>query len=347
MKRRPRVILLFALVACGGGETGVESEAMSPVEIVTAVEEPFAITIDAMAVVSSRPEGVAELKAPGVSRVTSIRVGIGDVVSAGQLMVQLDPSVWAAQLAEADAAVAAASQAAERAKRLADDGILPRKEAEQAASALASAQAARAGAARTRSLADVRSPMRGVVDSLDAALDELVAAGDVIVRVVDPRAIELVFHLPPEEAARVAVDMPVRAGPRGGSRGAAAWSADGRVAAVGASIDAASGGVRVRATITQTSRPLRIGEFVDGRIEVDRHDRAIVVPAAAIVETSGDEATLFTVGDDGLAHARTVTIGGRSGDRVEVVRGLEAGESVVGQGAYGVADSARVRGVGT
>jgi len=154
-----------------------------------------------------------------------------------------------------------------------------------------------------------------------------------------------VFQLPPEDAALLKIGMKVRAGPRGGS--GEGWSASGQVVAVGASIDPASGGVRARATIRESSRPLRIGEFADGRIEVERHENAIVVPAVAIVETRGEEATLFTVGDDGLAHSRKVTIGARSGDRVEIVSGLNAGESVVGRGAYGVADSSRVRGAGT
>ena len=44
----------------------------------------------------------------------------------------------------------------------------------------------------------------------------------------------------------------------------------------------------------------------------------------------------------GIAHARPVTVGGRSESQAEIVAGLTAGETVVTAGAYGVEDGAKI-----
>ena len=43
-----------------------------------------------------------------------------------------------------------------------------------------------------------------------------------------------------------------------------------------------------------------------------------------------------------MAHARAVTVGGRSDAGVEILTGLTGGETIVTEGAYGVEDSALV-----
>jgi len=50
---------------------------------------------------------------------------------------------------------------------------------------------------------------------------------------------------------------------------------------------------------------------------------------------------VFVVDSAGIAHARAVTVGGRTESLAEILTGLAAGETVVTTGAYGVQDSAR------
>jgi RND family efflux transporter MFP subunit len=276
------MVSLLTVACAGGGEETGGADAATAVQVVSAAEETFPITIGATGVVTPRPGGVSEMAAPGASRVTSIRVGIGDRVVAGQTLIALDPSVWDAQLAEAEAGVQAARQAIERASRLVEQGILPRKEQEQAQAELARAQATLAASRLTRSMAELKSPIAGVVDSLDVSLDELVAEGSILVRVVDPRAIEVVFRLSPEDASRVRAGQPVSISMP--SAGSDTSNANGRIVAISASMDPATGAVPARSSILQSSRPLRIGEIVNGRIEVDRRERAIVIPLESIVD---------------------------------------------------------------
>ena len=118
---------------------------------------------------------------------------------------------------------------------------------------------------------------------------------------------------------------------------------NGNVATVGAAVDTGSRAVQIRVNVTRPRRTLRLGESVYGQIVVSTRPHAIVVPVEALVP--GDEAgtyKLFVVDRNGVAHARAVRVGDRSETKVEIVDGLAGGETVVTQGAFGFADSAKV-----
>jgi RND family efflux transporter MFP subunit len=115
----------------------------------------------------------------------------------------------------------------------------------------------------------------------------------------------------------------------------------GRVTGVAAALDSASRAVTVRAELRRPARPLRIGESVVGRIVTAVRAHAIVVPLAALVPT-GDQFQVFVVDSGGVAHGRTVRVGGRSATAAEIVSGLAPGEAVVTAGAYGLEDGARI-----
>ena len=69
--------------------------------------------------------------------------------------------------------------------------------------------------------------------------------------------------------------------------------------------------------------------------------RAVAVPAAAL-QMRGALAGVFVVGRDGVARLRLVTAGDTIADRVEILSGLDAGETIV-TALRGVRDGVRVR----
>jgi membrane fusion protein (multidrug efflux system) len=117
----------------------------------------------------------------------------------------------------------------------------------------------------------------------------------------------------------------------------------GLVASIGAAVDSVSRAVAVRARQARPARALRIGESVFGRIHTGVTVDAVVVPVEALVP-EGDGYRVYIVDAEGIAHARAVTVGGRSETLVEILSGVTAGETVVTTGAYGVQDSARIGG---
>ena len=94
-------------------------------------------------------------------------------------------------------------------------------------------------------------------------------------------------------------------------------------------------------SVSTPRRALRLGESVYGEIAAATRQNAVVIPVEAIVP-EGAGYKVFVVDKSGTAHEREVKIGGRTPTKVEIVEGLNGGETVVTQGAFGVEDSVKV-----
>jgi len=94
----------------------------------------------------------------------------------------------------------------------------------------------------------------------------------------------------------------------------------------------------VEVTVDNGDLALRPGMFGEVSIEVESRDAALVVPQKAIVGQS----FLFVV-RNGQAVKRAVRVGLQTADAVEILSGLEEGESVVVEGSYTLEDGAPVQ----
>jgi membrane fusion protein (multidrug efflux system) len=340
----PLVTLLFACGPSGGGDA--EHEVRANVQTVVgartaiAAVGPFAISVGALGTVAPRPDRYAALGAPAPTRVMRIFVTAGQPVAQGAPLIAFDRGPFDAAAKSAQAAVTVAEGARERAVRLADAGILPRKDVDQAAADLAQAQSALIVAQRNEELATLHSPVRGVVTRMTAVLGEAVdATTGPLVAVADPSALDVVFNLSPTDAAPVRSGMRVSVWPAADSHGSPL--AVGTVDAVGAAVDSATRAVAVRARVARATRPLKIGESVYGRIAVGTLPHAITVPLEALVP-EGETFKVFVVDSAGLAFGHPVTVGARTDSLAEITSGLKGGETVVTYGAFGVSDSAKI-----
>jgi RND family efflux transporter MFP subunit len=337
-------VLVIAAASCRrGGEASDDTGAGPPpvvgARIAQATRHPFVETVDAIGTVEARPWALAALSAPATARVARIEVSVGARVHAGETLVELDRAPFEAAAKSAQAAVATAQASYDRATRLADQGIAPRKDAETASAELAQAQAALVGAQRNLDLATLRAPIAGVVTRLGAALGQSVDPGQLVVEVVDPSALDIVLALSPAVAARVHTgdSVSLAAGANAGGEPLG----KGLVQSVAVTLDSATRSVGVRARLDHPARALRIGETVFGRIDVAVHADAVSIPVQALVP-EGEGYRVYVVDSSGVAHARDVDVGARTERDAEILKGVAAGERVVTYGAYGVADSARI-----
>jgi RND family efflux transporter MFP subunit len=286
-----------------------------------------------------RPGHVAALAAPQPARITHVYVSTGQHIAAGQPLVELDQTPFRAATLAAEATLSAAEKASERQQRLAGEGIVPRKDADQAAADAAKARADAANARRAEQLSVVRSPIGGVVMRMTAVLGATADVAQPLVEVADPAAVDILLSVTPTDAARVHPGARVTLSAGQNATGEPLGS--GIVADVGGTVDTSSRSVSVRVQAPATRRPLRISETIYGQIAVTVHPNAVTVPLEALVP-EGEDFKVFVVDATGTAHERKVSVGGRTDKVAEITQGLNAGERVVTYGAYGVSDSAKV-----
>ena len=338
-------------VGCKGGEKekeGAVDSAAKPVvaaNTVTASVEPFTHRVSAIGTVVSRPGRYAALSAPSATRISRVYVSAGQRVAAGSPLVEFEQVGFNAAASAAEATLTAAQRNQERAQRLANEGIVPRKDAEQAAAELGKARTEAVIARRALQLSVLRSPVSGVVTRMAAVLGASADAGQVLVEVADPSAFDVVLSVGPTDAGAIHPGSAVQL--TAGEKTGGELLGGGSVASVGAVLDTTSRSVAIRVTVTSPRRSLRLGESVYGEIAVETRPRAVVVPVEALVP--GDDPgsyKVFVVDAKGTAIAHEVKIGGRTATKVEIIEGLNGGEKVVSQGAFGVADSAKVERIG-
>lgn len=337
--RRVASLVVFALGCRSSGDAEEAPVALVQVKTAVAEVQPFEDKVGSIGTVNARSGHFASLSAPAPARIASVNVSVGQRVSAGTTLVVFEqtPFITAAQSAEAS--LIAAQRAYDRARQLADAGIVPRKDAEQAATDLAQARAAAITARRTAQLAVVRSPINGVVTRLNASIGASADVNQPLVEVADLSALDIVFNVPPSDAARIGAGGAVTLSAGESATGEALGI--GRIISVGGTVDSATRAVEVRAQAPASARALRIGETIFGQITIGIRPRAIVIPVAALVP-DGDGFKVFVVSSANIALARPVTVGHRTDSLAEITSGLAAGERVVTEGAYGVEDSVKV-----
>lgn len=331
---------LMIIPGCNRSDSADESNVTPLVTVETAVvtRAAFNPTVRAVGKVVSSPSGYAELSAPAPSRISRVLVSAGQAVRAGQPLIELDAAALSAAAAGADAARAAAQSAYDRASRLAQEGIVARKTVDQARSDLAQANAASVAARRTYELSTLRAPISGVVTTMNAITGASADPAQILVAVADTKALQILLQLSPSDAGEVRAGAAVALF----DNDAPTATAIGRgvVATVGAAIDSATRAVPIRLRISSSTRPLRLGETVIGKIATTGSTNAVSIPAAALIPDSTGFRVYVVKG--GVAYATPVEVGTRGDSLVQIIKGLTAGQTVVTTGAYGLEDSSKV-----
>src|SRR5207253_264401 len=298
--KRLGVCLLVASV-CGCRDSQNESGPNALVQVKTAVATiaPFAEIISAIGTVSARSGHIASLSPPGPARIAVVYVSQGQKVSAGTPLVAFEQAPFVAAAQSAEAGLIAAERNYERARSLAAAGIVPRKDADQAATELAQARATATTARRAAQLSVLRSPISGVVTRLNAPLGASADVNQPVVEVADLGALDIIFNVSPSDAARIASGASVTLSAGESAKGEPLGV--GHIIDVGGTVDSATRSVAVRAQAPPTARPLRIGETIFGQISTAVHPRAIVIPVAALVP-DGDGYKVFVMSPGNIAR---------------------------------------------
>lgn len=280
----------------------------------------------------------ASLGAGADGEVRSVKVRAGDRVERGALLVEVDPSLAAARLREAEAATEAGAAEAEQAERDAErlrgagPDVFSPAEIERAAAEMDRARAetvrrrAAAGEARVQlGRHRVKAPFAGMVARRLVDPGDWVQAGTPVIELIDPEHVEVIVSVPPEVAQYLEADAPVRLEH-------AEDGVDASVRVVVRALDEESRTVRVRVLPKEPAVWLLPGSAIDARFSIRREEEgALVVPRDALVYGIADVYVMKVV--DGEAVRVPVQIVARGADRVLVrAEALSEGDSLVTRG---------------
>lgn len=117
----------------------------------------------------------------------------------------------------------------------------------------------------------------------------------------------------------------------------------GRITVVNRAVDMQRRTVEVWCEIVRPPVWVRAGTFGTVSIQTGQVQNAVLVPKSALqLEEGSNQGAVFVVDAKRIAHKREVTAGATSGDNIQIVSGVKAGETIVIEGAYGLPDNAQV-----
>lgn len=108
------------------------------------------------------------------------------------------------------------------------------------------------------------------------------------------------------------------------------------------SVDTSTGAIHLRAVVSNQDHRLWPGQFVDAVLTVATDQKRVVIPKAA-VELGEHGSYVFTVRKDFTVDQHPVRTGAETGDKVEILEGVEPGEEVVTDGQLRLRSGAKVR----
>jgi membrane fusion protein (multidrug efflux system) len=263
-------------------------------------------------------------------KVDEILAVSGRTVEAGDLLLRLDDSVDQADLKGLIAQRKLAQLQFERNRKLLKDKSVSRSDYDQSRASLDSAEAAVAAKQALIHKKAITAPFGGQLGIVDINLGQYLSPGDAIVSLQSLDPVYVDYNLPerhlPDVQVGQAVEVEVQAWP--GRR------FKGTVSAINPGIDRGTRTLRLRATLDNPERLLRPGMFAEVDTVLPKRDDILTLPRTAVTYNPyGESVFVIKKTDKGLVvQNRPVETGAVRGVRVEVTKGLQAGEQVVSAG---------------
>ncbi|MBN8629624.1 MAG: efflux RND transporter periplasmic adaptor subunit [Rhodobacterales bacterium] len=349
-KRLFIAVILLGLIA--GGIVWFKSfrEGMIAQFMAAAVPPPVPVTVMTVEPMEWKPgfEAVGTaISARGVDLaiessglIGSIDFASNDIVTEGQVLLQIDDKAERAGLAAGEAALSVARAEADRAQTLTSRGVGAATTLEAAAAQVESALAQVAQLQTSLDAKQSRAPFGGMVGIPRVEEGQYVVPGTIYATLQDLERMYVDFTIPEQQLAVVALDQTVTV-----TTEVDAFSADGKIIAIEPQVDPNSRLVKVRAEVSNPSGKLLPGQFLRVRVALPVEAGVIALPQTAIVASLyGSYVYVLRKGEGDALTADQVFVqtGRRNGGQIEVTSNLAAGDQIVTSGQNRLSNGAAV-----
>ena len=298
------------------------------------------------------PDREAVLRAQVSGSVLQTYADQGQAVNAGTVLARIDASGIQDAYTSARAGLVSARNAADvaakdlaRNEKLLAAGAIAERDIDQSRRASIAAQAALedansrlATAQKAYRSTTVTAPFSGVVSERPVSSGDVVQPGTALFTVVDPSSMRLEASVPAEQLASIRIGVPVNFT----VSGYPGRQFVGRITRVNPTADPTTRQVRIYVSIPNEGRALVGGLFANGRMSTATK-MGLVVPQSA-VDVRGSIPSVMRI-RQGKAEKVQVQIGltDKTSETIEVLSGLQAGDTLLLGAAQGITPGTIVR----
>lgn len=182
----------------------------------------------------------------------------------------------------------------------------------------------------------IRASFDGIIGLRNVSVGAVVAPATLVTIIQQVNPLKLDFPVPEQYKNAVRTGDDVRFTVSG-----ARDTFTGRIAAVQPGADATTRTITMRALVSNTGNKLVPGAFANVYLTLNRNSNAIMIPSQSIIPTTRDKKV--AVLRQGKAELVTVTTGLREVEEVEIVHGLQPGDTVLTTGIMQVKSGMEVK----
>lgn len=358
------VVTVMVLRSCRSsddGDTEADKGAVTPVPVSVDTVVPGTMRSEMYAVGTVTPLARVAIRGQVDGELTRLHFQEGQHVAAGDLLAEIDDRLYRIRLTAAQGALQAVRAEWENAvadlkryesldklnsvaaQRLEKARATEQQQAARVHQAEATVKEARLQLAHTR----ITAPVTGRIGMRSVDVGNPIRAADarVIATLVQTAPTSVLFTIP---ATRLTWLQQAWAADNDAKVEVQAWDADerrllarGALTSLDNRIDSRSATLQLRAYFDNADETLFPNQFVNIRLVRTRPVQSLTVPVAS-VQHGADGAYVYVVGQDRRVVKRDIVLGPDSGARVSVESGLQAGESIVVEGADGLTEGSEV-----
>ncbi len=335
MKRMKLVSMLVCAFAIGltscskTAKTDTKVVEIANVKIQQAVIKDVEQTYELTATVQPQDKNSIAPSAPG--RIRQILVEVGQHVSKGQKIVQMD----VANLTNLEVQIDNYKKSYKRVQELFNVGGASQQDLDNVKIQLDMAQTNYKNLTENTYLL---SPIDGVVTERNYDAGDMYSAQKPVLVVMNINPVKLVINVSETFYAQVKNGMPVKIGVDvyGNEK------FQGKVSLIYPTIDERTRTFQVEVKVSNNNNKIRPGMFARVQMEFGKMKR-VVVPDVAIVKQAGSGAKFVFVYNNGKVEYKQVELGRRDNTEFEVLSGLNAGDKVVVAGQSKLVDGTEVK----
>ncbi|MCT4561802.1 MAG: efflux RND transporter periplasmic adaptor subunit [Crocinitomicaceae bacterium] len=332
------LLTLTTLLSCGGhkaeGETEQKLVVTKPLQKDTLVTKEYVSQIRAIQHI--------ELRAQERGYLEKIFVDEGQFVHKGDVLFQIMPKLYEADLKKAEAELNFARIEYINTKRLADSNVVAQNELAMAKAKLDKAQAELDLRKVHLDFTTIRAPFDGIIDRFHVRLGSLIEEGDLLTYLSDNDKMWVYFNVPEAEYLAYKSTMPEDSLLKVQLKMAnhEMFAYEGVVETIEADFDNETGNIAFRATFPNPKKLLRHGETGNIQI-VSNLENALLIPQKATFEVL-EKKYVFVVGKDNKVHQTEVKIAAEIPDIYVISAGVTAKDRILYEGIRNVRNGEKI-----
>lgn len=333
------VFVLMAAFSCHSkkAEQGnARGRANGPLLVDAFVVRPNSISDNVEVPGSLLPYEETQIRAEVGGRIVAMNIQEGGTAAKGTLLVKLFDLDLQAQLKKLEVQLQIKEKSEERSSELLKINGISQQDYDLAALDVENLKADIQGTQIAISKTEIRAPYAGQLGLRNVSLGSYISPTEIVTTIREVKQLKLDFAIPEKYAKDITKGYKVKFRVDGGELEHTAT-----VIATENSVDQNTRTLRIKALVTKTHAELVPGVFAKVNLQLGRDDKALMIPTQALIPAARNKQVVVLRGDS--VQFNVVETGIRDSAYVQVVKGLQAGDTIIISGLMAIRPKAKVK----